>query len=719
MKEGHLRPSSEGLGLVYSRARMPPHRSLARALALMALAALPLSLGACGGATQNVRAFRAYANEDPSIKVSIDRVEDIAVTLQLVDRILTGTSYTPNDLWVKRLPLSNSDAKRIKEDLHEKYPYNGSGEHEVPVLKIYRDHIQDTFRDYGPPPEKGKYPSLLDAVAGLNPRTAQVKAHWVTYRDATQKLADAHENEQRISSELLGLNANDQKRRQPELDRARANVAAQTAAVSAAKEHVRLDAEILASDQELTKGDKQQIARDGFFALSVCFRIELEALALMPIIAIQTIRALPTAPADLTNKPNLKIGRQVYQLPQYIAGIKESMNRQAEVLESMTGALAKALKTSVDDSPGFELTESVVDQIVGITLDSFRVDVHAGADAFVYSSIGTSDRSGDSKTSYDYRGRQFKLDYRIDPIVLASARMDVVLDWIRMPGVANLGFGYSTDRVWSSGGKVESSSLTDALGIKGVASDVIDAGIGLLGIRSSVKIASFTSGTLRQVQATNVDNVVATAPLQLKYTQIDVGYDILWALNDDNLRSFMEELVVGARYIDYKLPRIVYELKDTSAVAGEQHFTFNRESPPQVVDSKYYMAAVSARFGVGESPRWSPFLDVGLAGGGGPVAFYFLQPGITPSSPDAALDQNHDHVRELSWVFNGSLAGGIRWRLLPRGWRLRLDLRASYRADVIVTGVHREAAPNGAALRTDFGSFDVFHTPSIAFRGSF
>ena len=131
------------------------------------------------------------------------------------------------------------------------------------------------------------------------------------------------------------------------------------------------------------------------------------------------------------------------------------------------------------------------------------------------------------------------------------------------------------------------------------------------------------------------------------------------------------------------------------------------------------MAAVSARFGVGEAPRWSPFLDVGLAGGGGPTAFYFLQPGITPGTPAAGLDENRDHVRELAWVFNGTLAGGIRWRILPRGWRLRLDLRASYRADVIVAGVHRSAAPNGAALKTDFGSFDVFHSPSIAFRGAF
>jgi hypothetical protein len=683
-----------------------------RGWALLLLAAL---ICACSP-TQNVRAFRAFANEDPSIKVSIDRVEDVAVTLELVDKILLGTSYTPNDLWVKRLPMDDADFRRRKAELAEKYPYNGAGEHEVPVLKVYRDHIQDTFRDYGPPPEKAKYPSLLDAVNGLNPRTAQTKAHWMAYRESTVKLAEAHENESRVSSYVLGLPENQRAAHQRELADAQANLARAKENTAITRELVKRDAELLASDAELTKGDKEQIARDGFFALSVCFRIELEALALLPIIAIQTIRALPTAPQDLTNKPNLKIARQVYQMPQYVEGIKEALVRQTEMLESMTNALAKALKTSVDNSPGMELSESVVDQIVGITLDSFRVDLTAGADAFIYSSIGTSDRtsSSDGKVTYDYRGRQYKLDYRISPIALASARLDVVLDWIRMPGVANLGFGYATDRVWSSGGKVESGSLTDQLGIKGVASDVIDAGIGLLGIRSSVKIATFTSGTLRKVQATDVANIVDTAPLQLKFTQIDVGYDILWALNDDNLRAFMEELVVGGRYLQYTLPRIVYELRDTSTVAGEQHFTFSRESPPEPVESKYFMGAVSARFGVGEAPRWSPFLDVGLAGGAGPTSFYFLKTGLTDLS-----EANRDNVHEPAFVFNGTLAGGLRWRILPRGSRLRLDLRAIYRGDMIYSVIRRENAANGAAQRTDFGSFDVFHGPSIALRGAF
>ena len=365
-----------------------------------------------------------------------------------------------------------------------------------------------------------------------------------------------------------------------------------------ATDAINNDSENLQSDATLLTGDKQQIARDAFYALSVAFRIELEALALIPIIVIQAVRGIPTAPRDLTYKTHLKLAKQIWLMPSYVAGIKQSFTRQAELLDRMTSNLAKALKTDVNKSPGMELGESVVDQIVGITLDSFRIDLKAGGEMFIYSSIGTGDRNGDD---YDFRGRQYKLDYRVEPIVLASARLDIVLDWIRMPGAANLGFGYATDRVYRSGGSIEQSSLVDQLGIDGVASDVIDAGLGLLGIRSSVRVANFTSGKVNQVQATNIDNAVASAPLRLKFTQVDVGYDLLWLIHDDSIRAYTEELVVGGRYYRYTLPRIVYELQDTG-VNGNEHFTFARETPPQPITSEFWMLSAQARFGVGEAP---------------------------------------------------------------------------------------------------------------------
>lgn len=681
-------------------------------LRVLLLLAVP-ALGACGGVTTNVRAMRAYAHEDPNIKVQIDRVEDIARTLELVDTILTRTSYTPGDMWPRRLAMTDAQFREVKAELKGRYPYKDLDGAEVPILKCYRYHLEKSLAEYGPPPEKGKYPSLLDALGALSPRGGEVKAHWVAFRDATEQLAQATEEQERLEKELSGLKENARKARQRELDGARARVSEATARVVQTTDQVNRDSESLMADASLTQGDKDTIARDALYAISVAFRVELEALALIPIVVIQTVRSLPTAPRDLTYKTHLKIVGQVYRMPAYVTGIKQSFVRQATLLEKMTGSLAKGLHTTIEKSPGFELSESVVDQIVGITLDSFRVDMKAGADAFVYSSVGTADRAGDDKTSYDYRGRQYKLDYRIKPIILAGASLDIVLDWIRMPGVANLGFGYHTDRVFKSGGTVENTGFTQQLGVDGIASDVLDAALGVLGVRTSAKVATFTAGELRQVRATDVNNVVATAPLQLKYTQVDAGYDVLWLLEEGTLRAYMEELVVGGRYINYTLPRIVYELEDTSTQAGVQRYTFLRETPPQNVTSKFYMGTVSGRFGVGDSPRFSPFLDLQLAGGGGPVAYYFLS---DPNRPDAP--GNRDVVSEAAFVINASAGAGLRWRLLPRGWRLRMDLRAYYRADMIYTIFNHTGTVNGRSTHTDLGSIDFFHSPSIAIRGA-
>ena len=680
-----------------------------RAVGAVAVVGGLLALSGCGAATQNVRAYRAFANEDPNVKVSIDRVEDLAVTLQLVDRILLQTTYTPGDMWPRRLGMTDAQFRETKAKLREKYPYRGLENAEVPVLKCYRIHLEETLAEYGPPPEKAKYASLLDAVGALSPRTADIKKHWIQYRDATEHLASATEDEDRISSEILSLPEAQQRARAGELAAVRDRLARAKGEVLASTDVINNDSENLLSDASLMTADRQQIARDAFYALSVAFRIELEALALIPIIVIQTVRGLPTAPRDLVYKTHLKLVRQVWMMPAYVAGIKQSFTRQAELLDRMTTNLAQALKTDVSKSPGMELGESVVDQIVGITLDSFRVDVKAGAEMFIYSSIGTGDRNGND---YDFRGRKYKLDYRVKPIVLASARMDIVLDWIRMPGAANLGFGYSTDRVYKSGGNIETSSLVDELGIKGVASDVIDAGLGILGIRSSVRIATFTGGSVHKVDATNVTNTVASAPLQLKVTQVDVGYDLLWLLQSDAMRAYMEELVVGGRYYRYSLPRIVYELQDTGS-NGNQHFTFARETPPQPITSEFWMLSANGRFGVGDAPRWSPYLDLGFAGGVGPTKFFFLQDPNLADSP-----QNRDNAKEVAVGLNGGGALGLRWRLLPRGSRFRLDLRAEYRGNMIYTIVTRDATRDGRALRTDFGSFDVFHGPSISLRGA-
>lgn len=678
---------------------------LLRFFGLVSVAAL---VTGCNAATQNVRAFRAFAEEDPNVKVNIQRVDDVSTTLELVDRILTKESYTPGDQWPRRLGMTEQQFRDYKDALKEKFPYKGLENEEVPVLTVYRAHIEKTLVDYAPPPEKAMYPSIFDALGSLNPRDAEIKKHWEVYRDAADHVAAATDEEDTVTRRVADLPVNQQKAHEPELAAARDKLARAKGELLAAANDVNTDSENILADAQLATPDKQQIARDALYVLSVAFRVELEALALIPIIIIQTVRGLPTAPRDLTFKSNLKIARMVWDMPSYVTGIKQSFERQAELLDKMTSQLSAALKTDLDKTPGFELTESIVDQIVGITLDSFRVDLHAGGNALIYSSIGTADRGNNE----DFRGRKYKLDYRIDPIILASARLDVVLDWIHLPGAANLNFGYSTDRVWKSGGDITTTSLTQQLGITGIASDVIDAGLGLLGIQTSVQIANFTAGNVHQVEATDITKVVGSAPLKLKMTQVDVGYDFLWLIDDEKIKAYTEQLYGGVRYYQYTLPRIVYEVENTAAPGQKENFTFLRETPVEPVKSQFYMLAGSVRFGVGEAPRWSPYLDLGFAAGGGPTSFYFV--------PDPSLGNvgPHDTTREIAWGLNGTGALGLRVRLLPRGSRVRLDLRGEYRGSMIYTVVNSDTSSSGKQVRTDFGQFDVFHGPTISLRGS-
>lgn len=697
-------------------ARVRRHEPWVRAACLCAGLGL---LAGCSTATQNVRAYRAYAHEDASLKVAFDRIQDIARSLDLVDRIIAQTNYTPGDLWVRRLPITDAQFRERKAKLKGAHPYN-TGEFEVPVLRVIKDHCESVLDEFRPPREKTAttYPSILDAASALTTRAPALKAHWDAHRQASEEFADAFEEVTTLEEQLAGKDEATRQAKAGELKDKRAKLAAATSKVESAKALLARDAAFLEADANLTDSAKKQLARDVLTALSVAFRIELEAIALAPIAIIQTVRAIPQAPKELVFKPTLKMMRQAWQLPVYLSGIRERFQKQVVVLEGLTKILAKALDTSVEKSPGFDLTESVVDQIVGITLDSFRLDLKAGGDVFIYSSIQTASQSSSSSSdgskteTVDYRGRQFKLDYRIQPIILASARLDLVLDWIRLPGVFQLGLGYSTDRVYKSGGEIEYTSLSKQLGLRGTASDVFDIGLGLLGVRSSARIARFTGGEIRQTSASD-GAVAAKSPLQLEMTQIDVGYDILFALADEKTKSWLEELVVGARYFRYELPRILYELKNTSTDPNAKTFVFSRESPVQSVESRYYMAGFTARAGVGEAPRFSPWADLSLYGGAGPSSFYFLR---DPLGGD--VEGNRDPVRSVAWVVNGGLGVGLRWRLLPRGWRARLDLRAVYRADFIYTSINRNSNVEGQERRTDFGSVDVFHGPALAIRGA-
>ena len=762
-------------------------------LALLLVCAAVLG---CAGATQNVRAYRAYAYEEPKLAVALDRVDDLSATLELVDRILTRTPYEPGADWVRKLPLGNREAAKIKSQLRRSKPYSNY-KYEIPVIKVYRVHLERVMQDVpegpvgsstnapsdgeeprgddeesrrtapldrsligmqpeeivleeeedegeendekpdepadseGSPDEDAEeaasegsraeeaetstesYPSLLDALATLTPDAKDVRALWSTYLERTDALIDAEREEDVIASKYKGRPLFAEL--PPDLKEAKEKTSAAEDAVEETEEQLERRVAAIRSQATLS-GAKGQIAKDAVTAVSVLTRIQLEALALVPIVSVQLVRSLPKAAKGGVSSESVSNIGSLTDLPSKVSNIETQMTRHIAVLEPLNAALAAGMRVRPDETPGFDYGESAVDQIAGVTMDSLRVNAAAGVDAFFYSSLASEERrsSDDGSFNVDYTGRSFKMVYAVDPIVLAAVGLKVNLDWIQLPDAAGLNVGFATDRVFKSGGTIEQGSLGEQLGVSGLASDALSIGLALVGIRTAVRLATFTAGEAQIVDATT-DQVVATAPLQFSFTQVDLGYDLSFLMGDDAGKYYIEELVVGGRYFNYSLPRILYELRNTSSNPDVKNYVFNREAPAQKVPSKFYMAGVVARAGPGEAPALSPFFDLSLYFGGGPTEYYFP---IDPAQPD--VPQNREVFTSSSIAVDLGFGLGARWRLFRTGSRFSVNLEGAYRAELIGSQLSTSAGESEEDERiVDFGSTDMFHGPEIAATGSF
>ncbi|MCA9646625.1 MAG: hypothetical protein KC492_38325 [Myxococcales bacterium] len=782
-----------------------------RAVSRRVAAARPLFLLGLGAAlalgcspTQNVRALRAYAYEDPNLPVAIDRVKDLYATLDLVDRLLLETPYTPGDEWIQKLPLSDREAERIREQIRGREPYT-SREYEVPILKIYRIHLErvlldvrrskpkydldaepeedpkeesssyapediaarqfiavpgkpvkpediDLDEEEEPPPKKpgssdkpsasdsdvspdteeeeedaprsaGSYPNLFKALASLDPKLASLEAQWNTYakRQRIVLLAKAQlaEAEKQYPSAPFFLPQADH----PAVQNARASLKA--AEKQAEETGASIQANIQTLKEERPRGDDQRtIAKDALIITSVLARIEMEALAMVPIISVQAARLVPNAPAIMTGMGDAleasaspsEVASDLTALPTRVTAIEERLSRQLAVLEPLGNALASYERKNLEDTAGFAWKESAVDQVAGITFDSLRVDLAGGAEAFFYSGLGADEQRSSDKVSYDYTGRTRKLDYEVSPILLATAHLRVNFDWLQLPDAAGLDLGFATDRVFNSGGSIEKGSLGNELGAEGLTSEAINIGLAVLGVKTNVRIANFNAGEA-VVRDVATDAEVARAPFKFKMTQIDIGYDLSFAMGEGAGRAYIEELVVGGRYFDYQLPRILYEFQDTNPSPDQANYAFLRQSPPQFVNSKYYMAGVTARFGPGETKQFAPFFDMALYLGGGPTSYYFLTGDPLTTGPD--VEQNRERASTTAVAADLGFGLGARYRVFKTGSRLRLYINGVYRAELIGSSLTAGGGSEEDNRAIDFGGSDLFHGPEFTFSGAF
>jgi hypothetical protein len=694
---------------------------------LMLLVTVLVWLPAC--ATTNVRALRAYAYEDADFLIALDRIDDVAEVLRLLDEVMTTLPYSPGDRWVDDLALSDERAEEMKSAIRHRPPYDDD-DFAIPIVKLYRFHLGDVLRKARKTEREQEpaYDSLLQGMKDLSAGNDLVD-QWKSYQRTIAELAEAEAEEAEVRAKYAGQLAN-RTTLPPDLVEALQQVEDSEAKVMVASTRLANSVKAIRG-ADLRGGPRKQIAGDALTAFSVALRIDLEALALIPFAVTQMVRSVDEAPAaflsNLKNRQSFKAIEQLSDLPELAVTIEEQLERQLAFTQAMTDTLLALTTSELSETAGFMLQESVVDQIVGITLDSFHADLKLDSEIFFFGQLGgdetrveTEDSEGNT-TVKDFTGRTRRLEYEVAPIYMLGVQLNAGFDWIKLPNVGSLKAGFATDRVFSSGGAIETSnSLGNQLGFDGFASDIFDLGLGILGVRTNVKVATFNFGIVRALEvdptdgddigiAEDADGHDEESDFQLQYTQVDVGYDIAFLVYEWASRYYVEEFWVGYRYFDYRLPRVLYEME------GESDKYFVRQSPAQTMDSTYHMGGFRLRMGPGGSPRFHPYGDLGLYFGAGPAEYYFCE------DDDLCTEAPRENDRETyvgsMMAVNMALALGLRLRLTPKRWPLRAHLGLQYTGELVFAGISQEQEGSDENSSIDLGSSEIFHGPQLHLRG--
>ncbi len=526
-------------------------------------------------------------------------------TLTLIDEILNQTPYQPGVSWIAELPLDSAKAKQARTLL-------GSSAEQASFVRIYAQHVHSvlsavpaalpTVPGAPPGPALPDVPAVPSAPTPPRAPLSQWLAAARPDAPATPRLPDA--------SPLPPLS--------PEL-------------------------------AQLAVTQQGRVVDDALVATSVAIRLSAEAMALATVIVLESgSLAGPSSSQWLTGAPDT--AHLAAALPDRARDIYGRLKSDEQGLRRLFDQLSRQ-RVNLADTAAYGFKDGLVDDVVGLGLDSVHLDLQAGGDALFYNALADDEQSTNSKGTFDYTGRQTKLTYDIQPIVLASAQLKLKVDWPHWAEAMGLNLGYATNRVYKSGGEVETGSYASELGINSRFSDALDAALGIAGVTGSVKIAHFTQGTV-------TDNVLATgftssAPFAFDMKQIDLNYDLA-----PKRGGVVQTVALGFRYFDYTLPRILYEFVNSTPGADTAAYVISRETPPQRMRTRYYMGAIKLRFEKPATPHLVPYLLLDVGVGYGPTQYYFLK-------DDTAIDDasNRDVTSSYSIGIGAYGMLGVRWRL--------------------------------------------------------
>lgn len=661
-------------------------------MGLWTIGVLALFASACASTGPSVRAVRMYKHEEPTPRLVRLHIDQMKQALELINTLLTGTPYQPGAPWLLKLPLDDAQAKAAQNMLSD-------AADRASFVAVYAAHIVDVTKQTGAavlPPGAATgvsqlvpaYPSILDALSAVHPGLAGQEA------GAEQRLTAALSEANRDRVALATADNPD-----PDaVARTEAKQAELTAAI--ARLHAQIGRPPSAAD--LQDPLHAQIVTDAITVTSVALRLSEEAMSLAMVVYLEASSLTPSqwfkgAPDSV---------QLAAELPGDARDIYRGLVAAAQNLKALFERLQALKDVKLADTLAYRYKAGLVNDIVGLAWDSVHLDAQGGAEAIFYSAIDdTKSSTSGSGDTYDYSGRQTELKYHIQPIVLASFRLTTKVDlphWIEALG---LNLGYATNRIYKSGGTIEDGSFASALGVKNAFSDALDAALSVAGVHASARYAHFTHGTVDDILVAD-GSTIASAPLTLDMTQADLSYDL--APRNGQL---VHQLSVGFRYFDYSLPRILYQLDNSTPGGSQANYVYTLETPPQRMRTRYYMGAVTAHINRTFLGQLTPYLNLDFAAGYGPTHYYLL---IDPDGLDEPANQHQTNSYSIGIGFAGAL--GLRWQIGGPEARLNAYFDVNYHFQSITSAF--QPSNNGNTV-VSIGETDIFHGPRASFGAMF
>lgn len=639
-----------------------------RSAPALLLAAL---LSGCAGAQSNVHALRMYQHEQPTPGLLEQHINEMDATLQLIDQMLNQTPYQPGASWVTQLPLDGENADRARALVKD-------AQTRASFVAIYAEHVRSILKSAPalvptlPTPTGVPTPTLPGVPSPDVPQAPQVPttpAAVPGYQSLSQALAAARPDVPRPLSPPGGV------------------------ALPA------LPPEL----QALAATQQARIVEDALTTTSVAIRLTAEAMALATVIVLESASlAGPRSSQWLTGAPDA--AHLAAALPDRARSIYGRLESDQRALRELFEQLSQQ-RVNLADTAAYRFKDGLVDDLVGVATDSVHLDLQAGGDALFYNALADDEKSTNRQGTFDYTGRLTKLEYKTEPIVLASAQLKLKIDWPNWAEALGINLGYATSRVYKSGGDIENGSFASELGIKSKYSDALDAALAVAGLKASVRIAHFTQGNVHDILVED-GSELAQAPFTFDVKQIDLSYDLL-PKRGGALQSF----ALGVRYFDYTLPRILYEFVNSTPGADEGAYVYSRETPPQRMRTRYYMATLAARFERPVTPHLTPYFALDFGVGYGPTEYYFLR-----DDTEADDEVNRDYTKSNSVGIGAFGMLGVRWFFANPESRLNAFFDINYHVQSI-SSAFNGANSDDTVITT--GSTDLFHGPTGSLGATF